>query len=94
LKSQFILQSVVIHLAECYGEGVLQCLGERPSVGPLRREKVRDLIRHEDVYLILKLNYRLLKDFCVRIVLLTDVKCGIRLKKKGVEEALLQIQQK
>jgi hypothetical protein len=36
-KSQFILQSVVIHLAECYGEGVLQCLGERPSVGPLCR---------------------------------------------------------
>jgi hypothetical protein len=36
-KSKFILQSVVIHLAECYGEGVLQCLGERPSVGPLRR---------------------------------------------------------
>jgi hypothetical protein len=31
------LQSVVVHLAECYGEGVLQCLGERPSVGPLRR---------------------------------------------------------
>jgi hypothetical protein len=37
LKSYFILQSVVIHLAECYGERVLQCLGERPSVGPLRR---------------------------------------------------------
>jgi hypothetical protein len=36
-KFQFILQSVVIHLAECYGEGVLQCLGERPSVGPVRR---------------------------------------------------------
>jgi hypothetical protein len=36
-KSQFILQSVVIHLAECYGEGVLQCLGKKPSVGPLRR---------------------------------------------------------
>jgi hypothetical protein len=34
------LQSVVIHLAECYGEGILlvQCLGERPSVGPLRAE--------------------------------------------------------
>jgi hypothetical protein len=31
------LQSVVIHLAKCYGEEVLQCLGERPSVGPLRR---------------------------------------------------------
>jgi hypothetical protein len=37
LKFQFILQSIVIHLAECYGEEVLQCLGERPSVGPLRR---------------------------------------------------------
>jgi hypothetical protein len=36
LKSQFILQAVVIYLAECYGEGVLQCLGERHSVGPLR----------------------------------------------------------
>jgi hypothetical protein len=32
-KSQFILKSVVIHLAEFYGEGVLQCLGERSSVG-------------------------------------------------------------
>jgi hypothetical protein len=31
-KSQFILQSVVIDLTECYGEGVLQCLGERPPV--------------------------------------------------------------
>jgi hypothetical protein len=29
-KSQFILQSVVLHLAECYGERVLQCLGEKP----------------------------------------------------------------
>jgi hypothetical protein len=28
---------VIIHLAEFYGEGVLQCLGERPSVGPLHR---------------------------------------------------------
>jgi hypothetical protein len=37
LKSQLILQSVVIHLAECYGEGVLQCLGERPSVEALSR---------------------------------------------------------
>jgi hypothetical protein len=37
LKSKFILQSVVIHLAECYGEGILQCLGERPSVEPLHR---------------------------------------------------------
>jgi hypothetical protein len=40
-KSQFILQSVVIQFqadtAECYGEEVLQCPGERPSVGPLRR---------------------------------------------------------
>jgi hypothetical protein len=36
-KSQYILQSVVIHLAECYGEEVLQCLGERRLVGPLRR---------------------------------------------------------
>jgi hypothetical protein len=27
LKSHFILQSVVIHLAECYGQGGLQCLG-------------------------------------------------------------------
>jgi hypothetical protein len=26
------------HLAECYGEEVLQCLGERPSVGPLHRQ--------------------------------------------------------
>jgi hypothetical protein len=39
LKAQFILQPVVIlvHSAECYGERVLQCLGERPSVGPLCR---------------------------------------------------------
>jgi hypothetical protein len=27
-KSQFILQAVVIHLSECYGDGVLQCLWE------------------------------------------------------------------
>jgi hypothetical protein len=38
-KSKFILQSAVIHLAECYGEEVLQCLGEEPSVGPLRRSR-------------------------------------------------------
>jgi hypothetical protein len=37
LESQFILKSVVIHLAECYAEGVLQCLEEGPTVGPLRR---------------------------------------------------------
>jgi hypothetical protein len=37
LKFQFILRSVVIHLGECCGEGVLQCLGERHSAGPLRR---------------------------------------------------------
>jgi hypothetical protein len=37
LKSKCILQSIVIHLAECYCEVVLQCLGERPSVEPLRR---------------------------------------------------------
>jgi hypothetical protein len=37
LKFQFILQSVVIHLAEFYDEGVLQRLGEGHSVGPLRR---------------------------------------------------------
>jgi hypothetical protein len=32
-KSQLVLQSVVIHLTEYYGEEVLQCLGKRPSVG-------------------------------------------------------------
>jgi hypothetical protein len=36
-KIVFFLQAVVIRLAECYGERVLQCLGERDSVGPLRR---------------------------------------------------------
>jgi hypothetical protein len=35
--SQFILQAAVIHLAECYSEEVLQCLGEGPSAGPLCR---------------------------------------------------------
>jgi hypothetical protein len=57
LKSQFILRSVVIHLGECYGEGVLKCLVERPSVGPLRRQQVRDLMGHEDVHLNLRLSY-------------------------------------
>jgi hypothetical protein len=52
-KSQFILQSVVINLAECYGERVLQCLGEGETLSRASPQ----IVGHEDVHLNLTLNY-------------------------------------